>query len=110
MTAPDGYAAFWPVYLAAHRKPATRLVHFAGTAAGLACLAAAAILGDWRLLAAAPFVGYLPAWTSHFLIEGNRPATFGHPFWSFASDFRMLGLWLTGRLEGELIRHGVAGR
>ncbi|BBK35425.1 hypothetical protein STAQ_05030 [Allostella sp. ATCC 35155] len=104
---PTDYAAFWPIYLAAHGKPATRAWHFAGTSAGIACLAAAVVLGDWRLAVAAPVIGYLPAWGSHFLIEGNRPATFGHPLWSLASDFRMYGLWLAGRLEPELRRHGI---
>ena len=110
-TAPgDGYGAFWPVYLAAHSRPATRAWHFTGTSLGLACLAAGVALADWRLVVAAPVLGYLPAWTSHFLVEGNRPATFGHPIWSLASDFRMYGLWLAGRLGPELARHGLAPR
>lgn len=105
--APATYAAFWPVYLAAHRKRATRLWHFLGTCAGFALVILAAAFADWRLLVAAPLVGYAPAWLSHFLVEGNRPATFGHPLWSFASDLRMLGLWLAGRLEGEYRRHAI---
>jgi hypothetical protein len=40
-------------------------------------------------------------------MEGNRPATFGHPFWSFISDFRMLALMSTGKLE-ERIKSGRA--
>lgn len=106
--APQGYAAFWPIYLGAHRRRATRAWHFAGTTLGIGLLALGAGLGDWRLVVAAPVAGYLPAWLSHFLIEGNRPATFGHPIWSLASDFRMYGLWLAGGLGAELDRCGIA--
>jgi hypothetical protein len=49
-------------------------------------------------------VAYGFAWTGHFLLEGNKPATFGHPFWSFISDFRMLGLMLTGRLQERMTK------
>lgn len=102
------YAAFWPVYLGAHRKAATRRWHFLGTGLGLGCLATALLLWDWRPLVTAPVVGYALAWLSHILVEGNRPATFGHPLWSLFSDFRMFALWLSGGLDRELARHGIA--
>ena len=99
-----GYPEFWLRYLRAHSKPATRWLHFTGSLLALACLAAAALTLDWRWLLAAPLIGYGFAWTAHFGVEGNRPETFGHPVWSLLSDFRMLGLWLTGRLGPHLER------
>src|SRR5437763_1094696 len=77
------------------------------TAGALACIPAAAITVDWRWLIAAPVVGYGPAWLAHAAFERNRPETFSHPIWSLLSDFRMLGLFLAGRIDGELRRAGV---
>jgi hypothetical protein len=91
------YAEFWQVYLRAHSRPETRLLHYAGSVLALAALAIAAVTLDWRWLIAAPLIGYGFAWTAHFGIEGNRPATFGHPLWSLASDYRMLLLWALRR-------------
>ena len=103
------YSEFWPIYLAAHTDPRTRAVHYLGTLAGLAALVIAAVSGNWFWLVAAPVLGYGPAWFGHLVFEHNRPATFAHPGWSLYSDFRMLGLFLAGRLSGELQRAGVGG-
>jgi hypothetical protein len=102
------YQEFWLRYLRAHAKPETRAVHYLSTAGALALLAVAIIVGPWWLLIAAPVWGYGCAWIAHFGIEGNRPETFGHPFWSLASDFRMFGLWLAGRLARHLRRAAEA--
>ena len=101
------YREFWPIYLREHSRPATRGLHYLGTGLGLALLAAAAVTADWRLLPATLVAGYAFAWIGHALVERNRPATFSHPLWSFVSDFRMFGLWASGRLGRELARHGL---
>jgi hypothetical protein len=100
------YAEFWRRYLDAHADPRTRALHYLGTLAAAALLVLAAASLDWRWLVAAPLVGYGPAWLGHAVFERNRPETFSHPAWSMASDIRMFGLFLTGRLAEELRRRG----
>jgi hypothetical protein len=103
------YAEFWLRYLAAHRDPRTRGLHYLGTALGLAALVMAGITRDWPWLIAAPIVGYALAWLGHLVFEHNRPETFGHPGWSLVSDLRMLGLFVSGRLGRELRRADAGG-
>jgi hypothetical protein len=98
------YAEFWPYYLRAHRTRGSRALHYVGTAGSLAAVGLAIVTGSAWWLLAAPLAGYGPAWIGHFLIEHNKPATFGHPFWSLVSDYRMFALALTGRLGPELER------
>jgi hypothetical protein len=98
----NSYDEFFDFYLQQHSHPANRLLHATGTILGLVLVTGALITKHpWYALLFFP-VGYGCAWTGHFLIEKNKPATFGHPFWSFISDFRMLGLMLTGRLNERL--------
>ncbi len=101
------FEEFWPFYLREHARPATRAFHYAGTSIVLLIALAALLTGNWWLLIAMPIAGYAFAWASHAAIERNRPATFTYPAWSLRADFRMWWLWLTGRLDRELIAAGV---
>ena len=101
------YAAFWQRYLRAHAKPQTRALHYCGSLLALGAVGLAVATGGLLWLLAAPLLGYGLAWTAHYRVEHNRPETFGHPFWSLISDYRMLGLFLTGRLGAHLAAAGV---
>jgi hypothetical protein len=101
------YREFWPRYLREHARRGTRALHLIGTGLALVLLATFAATGDWRWLLGAVAAGYGFAWLGHFAIEKNQPATFTHPLWSLASDFRMFYLFLAGRLGDELRRHQV---
>jgi hypothetical protein len=98
------YPEFWRRYLAAHADPRTRGLHYLGTLSGVAAFVTAGVTRDWRWLLAAPVAGYALAWLGHLVFEHNRPETFGHPTWSLVSDLRMLGLFVSGRLDRELRR------
>ncbi len=101
---PRSYAEFWPIYVGAHRNPISRALHYLGTTAALVAVFYGLLAGDYMWVIAAPVLGYGPAWFGHFVVEGNRPATFGHPLWSLASDLRMLSLAVRGRMAEEVTR------
>lgn len=98
------FAEFWPFYVAEHSRPGTRLLHAAGTLGSTTLLVALAATGRWRWLPLVLVVGYGAAWVGHFFVEHNRPATFKHPLWSFAADYKMVALMLTGRMKKEVER------
>jgi hypothetical protein len=103
------YDEFWPFYVSQHSKAATRRWHFVGTSAVIVCIILAVAVNA-RFLLLAPVIAYGLAWFSHFFIEGNKPATFGHPLWSLRADFHMFGLMLTGRMDDEIRRLEVERR
>lgn len=94
---------FWPCYVRAHSKPRTRILHAIGSVLAILCVVLAFSLSFWLLLAA-PVIGYAFAWYAHFFVEHNKPATFGHPFYSLAADYRMLFLMMAGRMDAEVAR------
>ena len=98
----QSYDEFWPVYLREHLNPISRALHYIGSSWAIVCLILLFMTGNlvWLL---AGFVGaYGLAWIGHFGFEKNRPATFQYPLWSFVSDWRMFGRFLSGRLASDL--------
>ena len=94
----NSFADFYPYYLSEHQNLTCRRLHFAGawcalTFAGLAI----GTLNAWWLVGAL-LSGYAFAWVGHFRYEHNKPATFRHPFYSFAGDWRMFVDILRGKV------------
>jgi hypothetical protein len=91
---------FYPFYLGEHSNQTCRRLHFAGSTGVLIIVAtvlAQALPPIWLL--AAPLCGYGFAWVGHFFFEKNEPATFSHPFYSFAGDWVMYKDMLTGKIR-----------
>lgn len=98
---------FWPYYVRQHSRPRTRLLHATGSVLAVVVFGAAFATSLWLLLAV-PIVGYAFAWYAHFFVEHNKPATFGHPFYSLIADYRMLFLMMAGRMDDEVAKYAVA--
>ncbi len=89
------FAEFYPLYLAEHRLPLTRRLHFVGSTLALICLFFLIFTANpWWLLAAV-ICGYAFAWAAHFFVEHNRPATFKRPLFSLMGDWVMWWQMLT---------------
>ncbi|MBV9493747.1 MAG: DUF962 domain-containing protein [Acidobacteria bacterium] len=97
------FSDFWPYYVRAHSQPRTRFLHAIGSVLALVSVALGFVYSSWFFLAA-PLVGYAFAWYAHFFVEHNKPATFGHPFYSLAADYRMLFLMMAGKMDAEVAR------
>jgi len=89
---------FLPEYLAAHADRRTQVVHAAGTTAAVALILAALARRQPKLALAGLAAGYIPAWLSHWIVEGNQPKTFKYPLLSLRGDFVMAYRLLRGEL------------
>lgn len=93
---------FWPIYLWHHRRPWTRRLHHLGSWACIAGAASAVALGSGWLVLLGLVVGYLCAFTGHWVVERNRPLSFGRPVLAGICNWIMFALELTGGLEVHL--------
>lgn len=98
------FEEFWPFYVKAHVNKWNRRLHFAGTTLAVGSAALGVVTLNPSLVLIAPVLGYGPAWIGHFLVEGNRPATFHWPVWSLKADFVMWSKMLDGTMDAEVER------
>lgn len=101
------YSDFWRLYLDAHRRPATRGIHYAATVLGAAATLASAVFGEVLLAPLGILAAVAMAVGSHRFIERNRPLIRVNPLYGAMSDLRMMGLAITGRLPAEYARLGL---
>jgi hypothetical protein len=80
-------------------------MHFTGTALLLLCVAVAVYYRSFLLPLAGVLCAYGFAWFGHFVIEGNKPATFRYPLLSVVGDLKMFALILTARIGND--RSGI---
>jgi hypothetical protein len=85
----QSFAEFYPFYLSQHHNRTCRRLHFVGLALGLSTVFVASTSRTWTLLPVALLIGYAFGWIGHCFFEKNRPATFGHPLYSFLGDLTM---------------------
>jgi hypothetical protein len=92
------FPEFYALYLAEHRHPLNRKLHFTGSTLALICLFFLVFTGNPWWLFAAVVCGYAFAWAGHFFVEHNRPATFKRPLMSLMGDWVMWWQTLMNRL------------
>ena len=108
---PGSYQEFWAFYLSQHLHPMTRRVHALATTSAILTGVTALLRRRWKVLAASPLLAYGPAFSSHWIWEGNNPVVLGKgkPIWAARADLEMVFKVFTGRIGEDVaaIRAGV---
>lgn len=104
------FEAFWVDYLRAHSRRSTRVCHYIATFWGVT-------VGFYGIFTLQPlFVlagiagGYIIAVGSHYVFEGSPPLVARSAWMGAVSDFRVIWLALTGRLDAEFDKYGLENR
>ena len=93
------FKEFYPFYLSQHSTVGCRRLHVLGELLVITVIVYALGTQTWWALLLAPVHGYACAWTGHYFIEKNTPATFTYPLYSFIGDWVMLKDYLLGKIE-----------
>ncbi len=100
----ESFEEFWPFYVREHSSKTNRTLHFIGSSLALGLLGYGIVARKAWPFIAAPVAGYGFAWVGHFLVEGNRPATFKYPAWSLMGDVKMWRMIASGKMDAEVER------
>ena len=95
----NSFKEFYPFYLSEHKKKETKILHMIGSLAVIGLLIYCIITNNLKAFYYAPLLGYGFAWTGHYFLEKNKPATFKYPLYSFIGDWVMLKDILTGKIK-----------
>lgn len=102
------YRDFWPIYLGAHRGVWTQRAHLVASLVGAVGVFSAIGTGEPLLAPAGILIALTIAFSSHFMLEGNKPTIALNPLWSAVGDVHMCILLVTRRLPAEMARLGIS--
>jgi hypothetical protein len=75
----ESFDDFWQHYLRHHAQEGTRMLHVLGMVIGAVALIVGLVTVNPMISLAGAGLGYLLAWTGHFLVEKKRPTMVSHP-------------------------------
>lgn len=105
------FQEFYPLYLAGHRHPLNRAIHYLGATTAFTGFVAAIAFGRPSIFAVAVVTVYSILWLSHLLVEHNTPLTLKGGWkmvtMSMCGEFYMTWRFLTGRMRSDLERFGL---
>jgi len=93
----NSFEEFYPYYIDEHKNKYTKLLHFIGTWCFIFFIIAFLVTGEPKHIFFGFLSGYAWAWTGHFFIEKNKPATFYFPIYSLFGDWKMFAEILQGK-------------
>jgi hypothetical protein len=104
--APETFEEYWPYYLASHRRPVTRWMHFGGISFYFVSWIPFILFMKMEYLyfpLAGLLGGYVLSAVTHVFIEHNHPNA-RHPLWGVRALWRMFGLIYIRKMNQEMMR------